>query len=120
MQLRYFLVFRVYHYGDHIRNVATAGGPLQADPLYCGMKTMQAFFLHITAALVLLLAFCHSLPRAAFTLAYVLGHSPWYGIALLASAATARHQTVTWWRATVMQKAVGAKARHQRTQGARQ
>ena len=84
------------------------------------MKTLQAFFLHIAAALALLLAFCRFLPRTAFTLAYLLGHSPWYGIALLASAATARHQTVTWWRATVMQKAVGAKARHQRTQGARQ
>lgn len=82
------------------------------------MKTLQAFFLHIAAALALLLAFCHVLPRAAFTLAFILQHSQ-YGLVLLVAAAITRLQLVTWWQGTVMQKAVGAKARHQRALGAR-
>lgn len=84
------------------------------------MKTLQAFFLHTAAALALLLAFCHFLPRAAFTLAYLLRHDYWYALALLVAVAVTRHQVTIWWRAVVMQQAVGAKARHQRTQGARQ
>ncbi|CDQ11957.1 protein of unknown function [Acidithiobacillus ferrivorans] len=80
------------------------------------MPLLKAFFLHILVALALLLVFCYFLPRIAFTLAYLLRHDHGYASALLVSAAVTRHQAVTWWRAVVMQKAVGAKARHQRKQ----
>lgn len=84
------------------------------------MPLLKAFFLHISVALTLLLAFCHFMPHSAFTLAYLLQHDYWYALALLISAAVTRHQIVTWWRAIVMQKAVGAKSRHQRVRGGAQ
>lgn len=80
------------------------------------MQNLKAFFVHIAVVLAGLLAFCHFLPRTAFALAFLLRQDYWYGLALLVSAAIARHQLVVWWRAVIMQKAVGAKARHQRKQ----
>ena len=82
------------------------------------MQNLKAFFLHVSLSLGLLLTFCHFLPRVAFTLAYLLQHNYPYALAVLVSAAIARHQMVTWWRAKIMQKAVGAKSRHQRGRGA--